>query len=164
FRGMPSVPAALTLKKLKAELSESEILHSVTSTEARIKPSIEAVNLTKRFGERVSVDHLNLKIYPGELYALLGDNGAGKTTTINMLTTLLRPTDGQFYICGHNGVTEAEKTKGVFGIVSQDVAIYSELTAYENLQFIADLYRLPKAKAKARIEYLLDMSGLSDRA
>jgi len=161
---MASVPVALTLKKLKADLSESETLPSVISTEARIKPSIEAVNLTKRFGERVSVDHLNLKIYPGELYALLGDNGAGKTTTVNMLTTLLKPTEGQFYICGHNGVSETEKTKGVFGVVSQDVAIYTELTAYENLQFIADLYGLPKAKAKARIEYLLDMSGLADRA
>jgi len=164
FRGMASVPAAMTLTKLKEDLSGSETISSVTSTETRSKPSIEAVNLTKRFGERVSVDHLNLKIYPGELYALLGDNGAGKTTTINMLTTLLRPTEGRFYICGHDGVAQAEKTKGVFGIVSQDVAIYSELTAYENLQFIADLYGLSKEKAKARIAQLLDMSGLSDRA
>jgi ABC-2 type transport system ATP-binding protein len=164
IRGMASVPAAMTLTKLKEDLSGSETLSSVTSIETRKKPSIEAVNLTKRFGERVSVDHLNLKIHPGEVYALLGDNGAGKTTTINMLTTLLRPTEGHFYICGHDGVAETEKTKGMFGIVSQDVAIYNELTAYENLQFIADLYGLSKSKAQARIKQLLDMAGLTDRA
>src|SRR5215470_13951120 len=93
----------------------------------RRNPSIRAVNLTKVYGERTCVDHLNLTVYEGELYALLGDNGAGKTTTINMLTTLLEPTAGEFFICGHHGLTESEKTKGAFGIVSQDVAIYAEL-------------------------------------
>jgi len=132
--------------------------------EAGRNPAIEAVNLTKRFGERISVDHLNLRIFPGELYALLGDNGAGKTTTINMLTTLLKPTEGKFYICGLDGIAQSEKTKGMFGIVSQDVAIYSELTAYENLQFVADLYGLSKGKAARRIAYLLEAAGLCERA
>jgi ABC-2 type transport system ATP-binding protein len=154
----------MTSTDSKEDVSGSETAPSVISTQGQRKPSIEAANLTKRFGQRVSVDHLNLKIYPGELYALLGDNGAGKTTTINMLTTLLPPTEGKFYICGYDGVTQTEKTKGVFGIVSQDVAIYTELTAYENLQFIADLYGLSKQKAKERIEHLLEVSGLADRA
>jgi ABC-2 type transport system ATP-binding protein len=127
-------------------------------------PTIKTVGLTKRFGERVSVDHLNLNVRAGELYSLLGDNGAGKTTTLNMLTTLLKPTAGEFYICGYNGRTQSEKIKGVFGIVSQDVAIYSELTAYENLQFLADLYCLPKREGLKRIELLLEQAGLADRA
>jgi len=154
----------MTSTDAKEDVSASERVPSVTSAQARPQPTIEAANLTKRFGQRTSVDHLNLKIYPGELYALLGDNGAGKTTTINMLTTLLPPSDGKFFICGFDGVTQTEKTKGVFGIVSQDVAIYTELTAYENLQFIADLYGIAKDKAKARIDHLLEMAGLADRA
>lgn len=129
-----------------------------------VKPAIQAVNLTKKFGDRVSVDNLNLSVYPGELYALLGDNGAGKTTTISMLTTLLKPTSGKFFICGLDGQLDSEKTKGAFGIVSQDVSIYQELTAYENLAFVADLYNIPKKIATERIEKLLTEAGLLDRA
>lgn len=136
---------------------------TLNSIESR-QPALQTKNLTKKFGDRVRVDSLNLSVYPGELYALLGDNGAGKTTTINMLTTLLTPTSGEFFICGLNGVKQSEKTKGAFGIVSQDVAIYNELTAYENLSFIADLYRIPRAKAKERIKVLLEEAGLADRA
>jgi len=127
-------------------------------------PAIKAINLTKHFGKRTAVDHLNLNIFPGELYTLLGDNGAGKTTTLNMLTTLLAPTAGEIYICGYNGITQSEKIKECFGVVSQDVCIYNELTAYENLQFLADLYALPKKKARERIELLLKNAGLSERA
>ena len=126
--------------------------------------AIKAIDLTKRFGKRVAVDRLNIDIHPGELYALLGDNGAGKTTTLNMLTTLLKPSAGEFYICGYNGITHSEETKGVFSVVSQDVAIYNELTAYENLQFIASLYGLEKEKAQVRIQELLAQADLSDRA
>ncbi len=129
-----------------------------------VPPAIEAANLTKVFGSRVCVDHLSFKVYPGELYALLGDNGAGKTTTINMLTTLLAPTEGQFFISGHNGLTEPEKVKGAFGVVSQDVCIYQELTAWENLAFVAELYGIPKAEAEPRIRKLLLKAGLADRA
>ncbi|MBU6450590.1 MAG: ABC transporter ATP-binding protein [Cyanobacteria bacterium REEB67] len=127
-------------------------------------PAIVAQGLTRRFAERVSVDNLSLSIYPGELYALLGDNGAGKTTTINMLTTLLAPSSGDFQICGHSGVKNAEKIKEYFGIVSQDVSLYNELTCYENLKFLADLYRLPKATVVPRIEELLIAAGMLDRA
>lgn len=125
--------------------------------------AIQAINLTKKFGNRVSVDHLSFAVRQGELYALLGDNGAGKTTTINMLTTLLSPTEGEFYISGHHGTRETEKCKHAFGVVSQDVAIYQELTAYENLAFIAELYGVPKAVAQERIQHLLAQAGLADR-
>ncbi len=125
--------------------------------------AIKAVDLTKCFGQRLSVDRLNLEIGQGEFYALLGDNGAGKTTTLNMFTTLLKPNEGSFYICGVDGVTQTEKTKGLFGVVSQDIAAYSELTAYENLNFIASLHKLPKEKAQKRIHELLTQFDLADR-
>lgn len=126
--------------------------------------TVRTVNLTKVFGERRSVDSLNLSIRPAELYALLGDNGAGKTTTIGMLTTLLKPTSGEFFIGGFDGRKEPEKIKGTFGIVSQDVAIYQELTAYENLKFIAELYGMESKGADRRIKELLERSDLLDRA
>lgn len=129
----------------------------------KTQASVSARNLTKRFGQRMSVDNLNLNIYPGELYALLGDNGAGKTTTISMLTTLLPPSSGEFFICGFNGLSEAEKIKGCFGVVSQDLALYNELTPYENLKFLSDLYGLPKKIGEERIEKLLRRAGLVDR-
>jgi ABC-2 type transport system ATP-binding protein len=125
---------------------------------------IRAVNLTKAYGHRTVVDRLNLNIKAGELYALLGDNGAGKTTTISMLTTLVAPTSGEIFICGFNAVKQSEQTKGAFGIVSQDIAIYQELTAFENLWFVAQLYGIPKKQAMDRIERLLEQAGLSDRA
>jgi ABC-2 type transport system ATP-binding protein len=129
-----------------------------------IVAAIKTVNLTKRFGKRVAVDSLNLNIKQGELYCLLGDNGAGKTTTLNMLTTLLKPSSGDFFIGGFNGRSQSEECKGIFGVVSQDIAIYQELTAYENLAFIASLYRLPKEKSAARIKKLLVQAGLAERA
>jgi ABC-2 type transport system ATP-binding protein len=137
---------------------------NASPVEAKQGEAIKAINLTKSFGKRMVVDHLNLTVQRGELYALLGENGAGKTTTLSMLTTLLPPSEGQFYICGHNGICESEKTKGAFGIVSQDVAIYQELTAYENLAFVAELYGIPRKQAAERIEKLLREADLLDRA
>lgn len=128
------------------------------------EPAIRCASLCKSFGKQLRVDNLNLVVYPGELYALLGDNGAGKTTTISMLTTLMKPSSGQFWICGHDGIKHPEQTKGAFGVVSQDVEIYMELTAYENLHFIAELYGIPRAQCAPRIERALREAGLVDRA
>lgn len=140
------------------------VMNNLASNHAvKTVPAIEAVELTKVFGRRVSVDHLNLKVNAGELYALLGDNGAGKTTTINMLTTLLKPTSGRFFICGFDGIRQSEKAKSTFGIVSQDVSLYNELTAYENLSFIGNLYGLARQEAERRIDALLESAHLSDR-
>ncbi len=148
-------------RKTKSIRSPSTI-ESMVTTEA--DSYIRAVNLTKTYGDRTVVNQLNLDIKPGELYALLGDNGAGKTTTISMLTTLVPPTSGQIFICGIDAVKQSERTKGAFGIVSQDIAIYQELTAFENLWFVAQLYGIPKKQAMERIERLLEQAGLTDRA
>src|SRR3984885_14392110 len=126
--------------------------------------AIKAVNLTKSYGSNLVIDHLNLSIPYGELYALLGDNGAGKTTTLSMLTTLLKPDSGDIEICGSNVIKQSEQSKRAFGIVSQDIAIYQELTAFENLWFVAQLYGLPRKQALLKIERLLEQSGLTDRA
>ncbi len=148
-----------------SELNHSRIVEQMVRPAADQRAAtIKATNLTKRFGQRISVNKLSFSVKAGELYALLGDNGAGKTTTINMLTTLLSPSSGEFSICGYDGIREAEKTKGMFGVVSQDIAIYQELTAYENLQFIADMYRMPRRQAAERIELLLNRAGLAQRA
>lgn len=134
-----------------------------TSAQPGALPSLRTENLTKMFGSRVSVDNLNLCIYPGELYALLGDNGAGKTTTIGMLTTLLRPTSGRFFICGHDGIKDGRRIRGLFGVVSQDLSVYNELTVYENLRFLAELYGLKGASVDKRIEQVIAGSSLVSR-
>lgn len=142
-------------------------MDSTPSTQASLDESsfsIRTVGLSKVYNQRRSVDNLSLNIRTGELYALLGDNGAGKTTTINMLTTLVPPTSGEFYICGFRGGKDTESIKSSFGIVSQDVSIYKELTAYENLKFIADLYGIPDQVADGRIYDLLKDNGLLERA
>ncbi len=140
------------------------MLEAAQKVDQAALPAIVASRLTRKFGSRVSVDNLSLAIYPGELYALLGDNGAGKTTTISMLTTLLEPSAGDFQICGFSGTRQVEKIKAYFGIVSQDISLYNELTCFENLKFLADLYHLPKKEIVPRIEQLLTSSGLLDRA
>lgn len=137
---------------------------SESATDSKDYIAIETIALTKKFKERTSVDNLNLAVKKGELYALLGDNGAGKTTTINMLTTLLSPTSGDFRICGYRGGVDKQAIKESFGIVSQEVAIYQELTAYENLKFIADLYGIEEKESEQRIEKLLKDAGLIERA
>lgn len=149
-------------ESISTEFSSGEFSSGESSSRAAV-PSLSAENLTKAFGTRVSVDKLNLKIYPGELYALLGDNGAGKTTTIGMLTTLIKPTSGSFSICGHNGLRDSNKIRGLFGVVSQDVSVYHELTVYENLRFLAELYGLRRDAVDKRIEQVLVGSNLVDR-
>ncbi len=137
---------------------------SQSGTGSKLVPAIQAVSLTKQFGDRVVVDRLSFSVKEGDIYALLGDNGAGKTTTINMLTTLLSPTSGDVFISGFHSIKQAEKCKKAFGVVSQDVCLYQELTAYENLIFIADLYGMNRAQAVPRIKQLLAQAGLADRA
>lgn len=128
---------------------------------------ISTKDLSKRYdskgGAYLSVDKLNLAIGVGEVYALLGDNGAGKTTTINMLTTLIPPSSGSFSICGFDGIKDNEAVKKLFGVVSQDVSVYQELTVYENLKFLADLYRVDAKESRKRIEQLLERFSLGQK-
>lgn len=100
----------------------------------------------------------------GEIFSLLGPNGAGKTTTISMLCCLLRPDEGDARIMGHSIRHEAMDVKSVLGVVPQELALYEDLTARENLDFWGKMYGLRGAALKARVAEVLDIIGLSDRA
>jgi len=124
---------------------------------------IEIKNVTKSYGDFKAVDDISLKVETGDVFAFLGPNGAGKTTTIKMLTTLLQPTSGEIYLDGHNVTEDPYKTRQSFGIVFQDPSLDNELTAYENMQYHAILYGLPKSVYTDRINQLLDLVELNDR-
>lgn len=124
---------------------------------------IEVKNLVKKFGDFVAVDDISFSVKKGEVFAFLGPNGAGKSTTIKMLTTLLRPTAGEVFLDGHNVTENPSQTRKSFGIVFQDPSLDNELTAYENLQFHAVLYGIPRSIYEERINKLLALVELNDR-
>ena len=126
------------------------------------EPLLEVVDLQKRYGQKTAVAGVSLRIPRGSIYGFLGPNGAGKTTTIRMLTTLTRPTSGRVWINGFDGVKEATKVKGVFGIVQQHLSLNRELSVRENLDLHARLHHLDKAERKDRIDELLDYVDLAE--
>ncbi|TFG35636.1 MAG: ATP-binding cassette domain-containing protein [Parcubacteria group bacterium] len=124
---------------------------------------IEVKNLTKKFKDFIAVDNISFSVNEGEIFAFLGPNGAGKSTTIKMLTTLLRPTGGDISINGHDPIKDQDEVRRSFGIVFQDPSLDDELTALENMEFHAILYKVPKDIRKGRIEQLLKFVELWDR-
>jgi len=120
--------------------------------------------LTKKFGDFVAVDNMSLTIREGEIFGFLGANGAGKSTTINMISSLLRPTGGEIRILEKDIAKQSRFAKMNLGIVPQDLAIYEDMTAYENVSFFAGLYGLRGDKLKERAEEALEFVGLSDKA
>jgi len=126
--------------------------------------AIETENLTKRFGELTAVDSANLRIEKGEIFGLLGPNGAGKTTTINMLVTLLAPTAGTAKVNGYDIRTQPGMVRKSVGIVFQDPSLDTILTGRENMELHARLYGVQKAVRRERIDELLTLMDLQDRA
>jgi ABC-2 type transport system ATP-binding protein len=120
--------------------------------------------LTKRFGERIAVDNVGFEIRAGETYGLLGPNGAGKTTTISMICGLLTRNGGEVLVEGRPIDPGATAAKAAIGYVPQDLAIYPDLTASENLAFFGGLYGLRGRPLRARVAELLEIIGLTDRA
>jgi len=127
-------------------------------------PIIEVDNLTKHFGKIVAVDHVSFSIEEGEIFGFLGPNGAGKTTTILMLITLLKPTSGRATVCGFDVTKQQAKVRSCIGYVSQDTAVDENLTGRENLLLQGRFYHLPKEVLEKRIEEVLEMVDLTDRA
>ena len=125
---------------------------------------IEARRLTKRFDGLVAVDHIDLDVEEGEIFGFLGPNGAGKTTTIKMLTTLLKPSEGEAKICGYDVVKQPDLVRKSIGVVFQEPALDDQLTGRENLDFHARLYGLNRREREERIEEVLKLVGLEDRA
>ncbi|CAM3273296.1 ABC transporter ATP-binding protein [Paenibacillus lupini] len=124
---------------------------------------LEIRNLTKKFGDFIAVDNMNLSISEGEIFGFLGANGAGKSTTINMISSLLRITKGEIQVLGRDIVKENKFAKINIGIVPQDLAIYEEMTAYENVRFFAGLYGIRGSLLKERTEEALEFVGLGDK-
>jgi ABC-2 type transport system ATP-binding protein len=129
-----------------------------------LNKTIETFDLTKRFGDLVAVDKLNVSVEQGEVFGLLGPNGAGKTTTISMLCTILKPTSGTAKVNGFDIVKHATQVRKSIGIVFQDPSIDDRLTGRENLYMHANLYGVPTSEQKPRIERVLKLVELEDRA
>ncbi|HLO29363.1 MAG TPA: ATP-binding cassette domain-containing protein [Anaerolineales bacterium] len=128
-------------------------------------PSIlEVQNLTKKYGDFTAVKGISFDIKEGEIFSLLGPNGAGKTTTISMLSTLYAPTSGEALIGGHSITKDPMAVKRVIGIVPQEIALYEDLTARENLIFWGQMYGLSGKPLQGRIDEVLEQIGLTDKA
>ncbi|QUC59945.1 ABC transporter ATP-binding protein [Streptomyces sp. A2-16] len=125
---------------------------------------LDCAHLVRHFGDRTAVDDVSLGIAPGETYGLLGPNGAGKTTTIRMVCGLLRPDAGQVHVAGRPVSTAAGPAKQLIGFVPQDVALYPDLSVRENLRFFGRLYRLPRRRLDRRVDEVLALVELRDRA
>ncbi|MEY4194153.1 MAG: hypothetical protein RLZZ226_521 [Pseudomonadota bacterium] len=127
-------------------------------------PAIETRQLTRRFGAVTAVDHLDLQVPCGIIQGFLGPNGSGKSTTIRMLCGLLSPSDGEAVILGHRLPGQAEALKQHIGYMTQRFSLYEDLTCLENLQFMADIYSLPRQRARSRIDELLSRYALHELA
>ena len=129
-----------------------------------MNPAIEVKNLRKMYGSVTAIDDLSLTINSGEIFGLLGPNGAGKSTTLRILITVLQPTTGSAKVLGHDVVEEADTVRSLIGYVPQERAIDRFLTGREHLELLGDLYHLPKAHAKQRIQELLKLVNLEEQA
>jgi ABC-2 type transport system ATP-binding protein len=124
---------------------------------------VKVEGLTRRFGDFVAVDGINLNIGKGEIFGFLGPNGAGKSTTIKMLCGLLLPSSGKGSVGGHDIMTESEEIKKNIGYMSQKFSLYDDLTVEENIRFFSGMYGVRREKRKERMEWALEMAGLKER-
>ena len=129
-----------------------------------VEPVITTHNLTRRFGETLAVDRLNLEVYPGEVFGYLGHNGAGKTTTVRLLNGVLDPTSGSAQVLGLSPVSDGPALRRQTGVLTETPSLEERLTARENLQIYADLYGIPEEKVAGRIAEMLEFFELADRA
>lgn len=124
---------------------------------------LEVVELTKRFKNKEAVKGINLYMEKGETVGLLGPNGAGKSTTISMISSLVSPTSGDVRLRNESILKHPEKIRSILGVVPQDIALYMDLSARENLEFFGRIHRIKKKDLKVRIEEVLEIIGLKDR-
>ena len=126
---------------------------------------IDTVNLTRKFGEVTAVDGLTLHVDDGEVFGFLGPNGAGKTTTVRMLCCLISKTGGEARVANYDvgNVADSPKIRRLIGLVPDNVGLYEDLSAYENLDYYGKLYRRTEAQRKESIEYFLKMLGLWEK-
>ena len=125
---------------------------------------IEVEGLRKEYGDLVAVDDVSFVARPGEIFGLLGPNGAGKSTTIGCISGLLRPTAGSVRVLGNDVAREPRAAKAALGVVPQEIAVYEELGARENLAYWGEAYGLGGTRLRARVAAVLELIELSDRA
>jgi len=125
--------------------------------------AVEAIELTKKFGDFTAVDRVSFTIQRGEIFGFLGPNGAGKTTTIRMLLGLLRPTSGHAQVLGFDIVKQTDEVKKRIGYMSQRFSLYNDLTVEENLNFYGRTYGVKNQRLRERKAYILGMAGLEGR-
>ncbi len=125
--------------------------------------AIEVRALRKDYDDIHAVQGIDFTVQRGEIFSLLGPNGAGKSTTIAMLSCLLEPTQGQAWVMGHSITEEPMAVKANLGVVPQEIAIYEDLSAHENLSFWGKMYGLRGNTLKQRVEEILELTGLTDR-
>ena len=125
--------------------------------------AIEVKGLSKKFKDFVAVDHVSFEVEKGEIFGFLGANGAGKSTTIRMLCGLLNSSSGSATVAGFDINKNPEKVKENIGYMSQKFSLYEDLTVRENIEFFGGIYGLSRARVKERMEWVLEMAGLSGR-
>jgi ABC-2 type transport system ATP-binding protein len=128
-----------------------------------MQKAIQIQNLQKCFGAFAAVRKVDFEVQQGEIFSLLGPNGAGKSTTISMLSCLLVPSGGEAYVMGHSITREAQAVKAAIGIVPQDIALYGDLSARENLSFWGKMYGLRGSVLSKRVDEVLEIIGLVER-
>ena len=124
---------------------------------------LELVDLSKKFKQIYAVKNLNMFIEKGEIVGLLGPNGAGKSTAISMMSSLVEPTSGDVRFHNQSMIKNPAPLRKVIGVVPQEIALYTDLTAEENLQFFGRIYRLKGIQLKRKMDEVLDQIGLTDR-
>ncbi len=124
--------------------------------------AIKTIGLTKKYKDLIAVDDLNLEVWHGELFSLLGINGAGKTTTIKMLSCLIKSTSGDAFIEGNSIIKDGLKVKGIIGVSPQETAVAPNLSVKENLEFICEIHGFSKEKNAEKIEELSKQFGLEN--
>jgi ABC-2 type transport system ATP-binding protein len=124
--------------------------------------AIVVKDLEKKFGRFVAVDRISFSVKKGEIFGFLGSNGSGKSTTIRMLCGILTPTSGEGHVAGYDIWTEPEAIKQSIGYMSQKFSLYSELSPLENIRLYRGVYTIPSAVWDERMEYILDLTRLSD--
>ncbi len=126
-------------------------------------PTIATENLTRRFGELVAVEEVNLRVAAGQFFGFLGPNGAGKSTTIKMLTGLLAPSSGRIQILGRDLITNTVEVKRQIGVVPEGMALFGRLTGPEYLNFVGRMYGLDRQTAASRASELMEFMQLVDQ-
>ena len=125
---------------------------------------IETKELSKYYGQQPAVDSLTLQVQEGEIFGFLGPNGAGKTTTILMLLGLTEPSKGEARVCGFNPIREPLKVKRLVGYLPENVGFYRDMTAWENLRYVARLNQVPDHDSSQKIDEALNIVGLYQEA